>query len=135
MRDIVTKADVSKWLTGYKEAWEDQDADQVVALFTPEAEYVENPFEPTMRGHDAIRAYWLEGAVSAQSDIRFHSTLWTVEEGVALVHWQAELKRTKTGTALNLDGVFRLTFTKPLGGANILCEKLQEWWFRDSASP
>jgi len=51
-------------LARFARAWETFDGDLVVSLFTETAEYHEDPFDPPLIGHNAIRAYWLNGAAS-----------------------------------------------------------------------
>ena len=49
----------------YGQAWADFDGDAWVALFTEDAEYHEDPFEPPLVGHNALRRYLLEAAEDA----------------------------------------------------------------------
>jgi len=53
-----------QWIERYRRAWETADADEVVALFTPDAWYWSSVFGEPYRGSDAIRRYWLRGAGS-----------------------------------------------------------------------
>lgn len=132
MAQTIGHADVVAWLSAYKAAWVTQNPDKVASLFTPDAEYVENPFDPAIKGREGIRAYWIEGAVTSQSDISFGSTLWALNEGIAFAHWQAKFTRIARGEVICLDGIFRLQFIKSEDNA-IRCTKLEEWWFRDPA--
>lgn len=127
----LTKADARDWLDRYKQAWEGQDPDLLLTLFTEDAHYIETPFGAPAVGHAAIRDYWQEGAVTGQHDIAFDGTLWTVQDEVALAHWTARFTRTASGQRIALDGVFRLTFA-PGTGSPPKCRKLQEWWFRQT---
>ena len=128
----LTKPRVLDWLDAYKQAWENQDDQLIVEIFSEDAQYIENPFHGPMTGRQAIRQYWLDGAVTSQRDISFDSQLWSLEGNVAIVHWQAQLTRTKTDTRSRLDGVFHLTFQNGADGRP-LYQKLQEWWFANSA--
>ncbi|MDH3232226.1 MAG: nuclear transport factor 2 family protein [Alphaproteobacteria bacterium] len=121
---------VTAWLDAYKEAWERQDGERIVDLFTETAQYVETPFDPAMVGREAIARYWHEGAVSAQRDISFDSTLWAIAGNVAFAHWKAEFTRVPTGEHRRLDGVFCLTFEATADGLP-RCERLEEWWHAD----
>ncbi len=49
-------------LDRYKHAWETFDGDAWTDLFTEDAEYHEDPFEPPLVGSNALRAYLLEAA-------------------------------------------------------------------------
>ena len=55
-----TREQVQDWLDRYVAAWRTYDADEIRALFAPDAEYAFHPYdaEPE-RGHDAILEAWL----------------------------------------------------------------------------
>ena len=124
----LTESMVVDWLDAYKRAWEQQDSELITSLFSETAQYIENPFEPAAVGREAIRQYWIDRPVTAQRDISFRSKLWALDGHVAIVHWQAQFTRTRTGEDARLDGVFRLSFQ--MSSSELpLCEKLEEWWF------
>ncbi|MGH2652286.1 MAG: nuclear transport factor 2 family protein [Actinomycetota bacterium] len=108
------------WLAAYGKAWETQDPDAAVALFTPEATYQEKPFDEPMRGREAIREYWATGA-GHQREVRFDSRILSVEPAVG--HWWASYTATATGELTKLDGIFLLEFDD-----EGLCTSLREWW-------
>jgi steroid delta-isomerase-like uncharacterized protein len=72
----------AKWA----EAWSSHDAEQVVALYAPDAVYEEVPTNSVSQGHDAIRAF-VQGTYSTFSDIQvtprrgFQAENWAVLEG------------------------------------------------------
>jgi len=123
---LLSREKVEAWLDGYRAAWEGRDADKAVALFTPDAKYRDQAFQPAMEGHKAIRDYWTN-AVSDQSGVKFTSTLWSVSDTVATAHWTADFRLIKEDKPALLDGVFRLTFQQ--SDAGLLCSELLEWWF------
>ncbi|TQF04817.1 nuclear transport factor 2 family protein [Kitasatospora acidiphila] len=53
--------DVTRWMTAYLKAWQTKDADAVVRLFTPDAEYQSVPSVPDQmfRGSRQIHDYWV----------------------------------------------------------------------------
>ena len=53
---------VEAWVTGYRNAWETNDPDDIRALFTEDAEYRTEPYSEPWRGHDEIIDGWLEAA-------------------------------------------------------------------------
>jgi len=73
-------------LVQWAEAWSSHDAEQVVALYTPNGVYEEIPTNSVAGGHDEIRAF-VEGTHAAFSDIQvtprrgFHTETWAVLEG------------------------------------------------------
>ncbi len=51
---------VSTWIDGYRRAWDSNSPDDIRALFTEAAEYLDAPFSDPRVGHDAIVAGWIE---------------------------------------------------------------------------
>jgi steroid delta-isomerase-like uncharacterized protein len=70
----------------WAEAWSSRDAEQVVALYAPDAVYEEVPTNSVSQGHAAIRAF-VQGTHAAFSDIQvtprrgFQAENWAVLEG------------------------------------------------------
>jgi ketosteroid isomerase-like protein len=52
---------VSTWIDGYRRAWDSNAPDDIRALFTEDATYLDAPFDDPRVGHDAIVAGWIEG--------------------------------------------------------------------------
>lgn len=121
-RQALDQAHVEQWLNAYKTAWETKDADKAAALFTADARYRDNPFEPAHEGRAGIHAYW-SAVTTDQSNIAFSSTITAVSGAVAVAPWHAEFTQTSTGAHIALDGVFILEFDE-----NGLCRDLKEWW-------
>ena len=55
-------ATAGELLETFGRAWQTFDGDLIVSMFTDDAEYHADLFGPPMVGHNAIRAYWLDGA-------------------------------------------------------------------------
>ena len=53
-------------------AWERGDAEAIIALFTPDATFLEAPFSAPAKGAAAIRAYWKD-VPSNQAEVAFRS--------------------------------------------------------------
>jgi len=124
--DTVTVADVERWLALYRKVWEEADDVGVLALFTPDAPYIEMPFQEPFRGHAGIAAYWRRQVVEGQRDIVFDARLVAREGRVAVAHWTASVRDAATGGHLAMDGMLRMTFTP--GGPPLLCCLFEEWW-------
>jgi ketosteroid isomerase-like protein len=116
-------------LAAYGSAWERGDPDAVVQIFAPAAAYVETPFSEPMRGHAAIRDYWIEGARDGQRDVKFHAQPAALIDGVGYAHWHATFIRIKTGGAVELDGMLAARFA-----ADGRCSEFREWWHRRESS-
>jgi len=78
-----------------------------------------------MIGHEAIRQYWTEGAMSAQRNVRFsaHPLAFDGRTGYAL--WTATFERVPSGVLVELDGVLSAAFDEQMR-----CELFREWWHR-----
>ena len=122
----MTEQEVQDWLDAYGRAWVDGDPDQVVTLFTDTATYREVPFDDPMRGRQEIRKYWQEGAADSQEDVEFASQVWAVVSDTAIAGWQARYTEKTTGARVELDGTFRLVFSREREA--LQCTILEEWW-------
>ena len=58
----MVRDEVARWVADYERAWRHEDVDAVADLFATDAAYRVSPYEPSARGHDAIKALWLEDA-------------------------------------------------------------------------
>ncbi|WP_213814088.1 nuclear transport factor 2 family protein [Glaciihabitans sp. dw_435] len=50
---------LTTWVENYRAAWESNDPADIGALFTDDAEYYTEPFNPPWRGRDEIVATWI----------------------------------------------------------------------------
>ena len=57
---MIDRATVSAWLDKYVRAWQSYDPQQIGERFTEDASYYPGPFEPPIRGRDAVVSAWLE---------------------------------------------------------------------------
>jgi hypothetical protein len=61
---------LERWMAGYLVAWDSNDANDIGALFTADAEYRTSPWATPAEGIDAIVALWL-GDADEPGDHRF----------------------------------------------------------------
>ena len=115
------------WLQKYEAAWETRDAAAAGRLFTGDATYHDNAFEPIMQGRAAIEKYWSRETTD-QRDVQFESRVIAVDGNTGVAHWSATFKLASSGATIQLDGVFVLEFA-PSGE----CKALREWWFVKSS--
>jgi hypothetical protein len=108
------------WLARYRRAWIERDAAAAGQLFTEDATYREQPFQPPFVGREAIRNYWANVTASQTGvELRYGKS---ISEGRRLaVEWWANLQ-TNDGP-LTLAGEFLLLFA-PTGE----CRELREYW-------
>ncbi|MBI5928949.1 MAG: SDR family NAD(P)-dependent oxidoreductase [Chloroflexi bacterium] len=112
------------WVKAIGAAWVNRDPQAAANLFTADATYQENPFEPPLQGRPAIAKYW--GDVSTQTDIEFHYEILEVTAETGFAHWSVELTRIPSGKKVKLDGIFAASFHP---GEN-RCYAFREWWAR-----
>jgi ketosteroid isomerase-like protein len=71
----------------YKTAWEQQDSELILTIFTREATYHERVLQEPIRGHEAIAAYWQAKVVQGQDRISF-TLLNTYIDGITgIAEW------------------------------------------------
>ncbi len=120
------KPDALLWraMEDYRRAWERQDGDLLLTLFTEDAAYHANPFNAPLAGHAEIRGYWQRVVMENQKEIRFR---WRPVHSVGNEHaieWQAEFTRIEPPQRVELRGMMFLTFT----GERI--SALREYWHK-----
>jgi ketosteroid isomerase-like protein len=111
-------------LQRYARAWQAFDGDAWVGLFTDEAEYHEDPFEPPLVGHNALRAYLLEAARTQEQVEVTVERHWVVGQ-TALAAWHASFVRTPRRDRVRLAGFMTLEIVDDGRIA-----RFREWWHR-----
>lgn len=90
-------------LETFGRAWQTFDGDLIVSMFTEDAEYNEDPFQPPMVGHNAIRAYWNEGAETTR-DVEFTVERHWVSGDTILCAWHASYEERPNSARTRLIG-------------------------------
>jgi ketosteroid isomerase-like protein len=81
------KATLIAALDVYQTAWEQQDSELILTIFTQDAVYHERLLQEPMRGHEEIAAYWQEKVVKGQGRISFTLVNTYIEGTVAIAEW------------------------------------------------
>jgi ketosteroid isomerase-like protein len=116
--DYATAGDL---VATFGRAWETFDGDLVVSLFTENAEYHEDPFEPPLVGHNAIRAYWLNAAPS-QDQVEFTVERHWVSGDTILAAGHASYVERPSGDRVRM----KTFFTFEMENGRIA--RFREWW-------
>lgn len=133
--------DIKQFMNGYKAAWERQDESMFAALFLPDGQYHNTPFQ-VQRGHAQLADYWKRVKLQEDVNVSFEVLSATANSGMA--HWHVtyqvasdelfQIWARSTGTNLVarkpgdplprmvLDGVLSADFS---GG---LCSEAHIWW-------
>ena len=117
-----TAAPIDEWMAAYLRAWSTNDAADIRALFTEDAEYFTAPFRPAKSGQDAILEWWLW----AQDDPDGFSFTW---ETVVATPTTAVIRGV---TDYGADGAFQNLWAiefAPDGRAS----RFTEWWMQEEA--
>ena len=133
--------DIQKFMQGYKVAWEQRDPSMFAALFHPDGQYHNTPFQ-VQRGSAQLAEYWKR--VQLQEDVRMTFEVLASAAASGIAHWHVtyqvaseelfQIWARSTGTGLPprkpgdplprlvLDGVLQADFS---GG---LCADARIWW-------
>lgn len=117
--------DAGEWIERYRRAWEEADANAVVALFAPGALYRSQIFRDPHVGSDAIGAYWKQATATQEKvEVRFGRPV--VQGDRVAVEWWAAMTEVDDGE-LTLPGCLVLRFAD-----DGRCEELREYWHVES---
>jgi ketosteroid isomerase-like protein len=88
-------------------AWAAFDGDAWVDLFSEDVEFREDPFEPPLVGHNAVRAYLLQAA-ELQEQVDFTAERHWVVDPTILVAWHASYVARQDRATVRLAGFMTL---------------------------
>ncbi|MFE9214933.1 nuclear transport factor 2 family protein [Streptomyces lavendulae] len=97
---MVTKQQVEAWVGGYVQAWTSNSRKDITALFAPEAEYHERPYETDWIGRAAIVEGWRGRAGWQEGGWEFEWSLLTINGDTAAIEGTG--RYTELGTFANL---------------------------------
>ena len=100
---MIDYATAGEWLEAYGRALETFDGDAWVALFTDDAEYLDNPFGTALVGHNAVRAYLLDASASHR-DVEYTVERHWVSGTTILAAWHVTFVRKASGQVVRMAG-------------------------------
>jgi uncharacterized protein (TIGR02246 family) len=118
----LTKDDVRAVVDVYISAWEHQDPELIVRIFTPGGIYHERVLQEPMVGREAIRSYWQEKVVHGQANITCTPCTLHLDGDTAIVEWLAEFDDTVQGVRKRMKEIAVLEFE------GHLIASLREYW-------
>lgn len=120
----LTKQRVEAVIADYIRAWETQDPDLIVSIFTDEATYHERAFDTPIALREGIRAYWQSKVVQDQANIRCKllSLYLDADADTAVAEWEATFDDVVQGVRKQMREVAILTFEGDL------ISSLREYW-------
>ncbi len=118
----LTKQDAREVLDTYIRAWEGQDPDLIVTIFTPGATYHERVMQAPIPGREAIRHYWLTKVVDQQANITCRLLSLYLDGDTAIAEWEAEFDDLAQGVRKRMREIAVLVFE------GRLIVSLREYW-------
>lgn len=132
---------IQEFMQGYKAAWEQRDPSMFAALFHPDGQYHNTPFQ-VQRGTAQLVEYWKRVQLQEDVQLRYEVLASTADSGIA--HWHVtyqvaseelfQIWAKSTGTNLVarkpgdplprmvLDGVLQASFS------GNRCAEARLWW-------
>jgi SnoaL-like domain len=118
----LTKQDVIDVLDTYIRAWEQQDPDLIVTIFTEDATYHERVLRDPIPDREAIRAYWHDKVVAGQANIKCRLLNLYLDGDTAIAEWLAEFDDVTEGVRKRMQEIAVLEFD------GHLIKSLREYW-------
>lgn len=118
----LTKQDARKVLDIYVQAWEKQDPDLIVTIFTPSATYHERVLQDPIPDREAIRRYWQAKVVGSQANIKCELLSLYLDGATVIAEWLAEFDDVAQGVRKRMREIAVLEFE------GHLISSLREYW-------
>lgn len=118
----ITRQEARKVLETYIRAWEGQDPDLIVTIFTESATYHERVLQDPIPDRKAIHDYWQSKVVESQANIRVRLLNVYIDGETVIAEWQAEFDDLAQGMRKRMREIAVLTFDDGLIGS------LREYW-------
>jgi ketosteroid isomerase-like protein len=119
---VPTKKEAREVLDTYIRAWETQDPDLIVTIFTPAATYHERVLSDPIPDREAIRVYWETKVVQDQANIRCELLNVYTDGDTVIAEWQAEFDDVAQGVRKRMREIAVLVFE------GRLIASLREYW-------
>ena len=108
-------------LDTFKRGWEKRDPELILSLFASDAEYRENPFDPSLAGSNAIRERWNDICAS-QAHVEFDAERIWVSGSTVLSSWHAAYTLRASGERRRVRGFMTLELSD-----DRLVHRLRQW--------
>lgn len=118
----LTTGHVRSVVETYIRAWESQDPDLIIMIFTDTATYHERVLEAPIENRDGIRSYWQTKVVQSQARINCRLLNLFIDGDTAIAEWEAEFDDIPARVRKRLREVAILDFDGPL------IASLREYW-------
>ncbi len=117
--------EVTRWLDGYVKAWQANDRERIVALFSSDAAYRFHPYDDPVIGAEAIAEQWLSEPDEPGSWEASYRAV-AVDGDTAVAVGTSRYAATSDRPALTYHNCFVIRFT-PDGR----CRQFTEWFMQE----
>lgn len=118
----LTKQEAREVVDTYIRAWETQDPDLIVTIFTDSATYHERVLEDPIPDREAIRRYWVSKVVNSQANIKVALLSLYLDGDTVITEWEAEFDDLAQSVRKRMREIAVLTFE------GNLISSLREYW-------
>jgi hypothetical protein len=118
----LTKEQAREVIDTYVKAWETQDPDLIVTIFTGSATYHERVLQDPIPDREAIRRYWQSKVVQSQANIQCKLLNLYLDGQTVIAEWEAEFDDVAKGVRKRMREIAVLTFEGKL------ISSLREYW-------
>ena len=118
----LTRQDAHEVIATYIKAWESQDPDLIVTIFTPDATYHERVLQDPIPDRESIRRYWQDKVVTAQANIKCELLSLYLDGETVIAEWEAEFDDLAEGVRKRMREIAVLVFE------GRLIASLREYW-------
>ncbi len=120
---------VQRIVDTYVAAWQQQDPDLIVTIFTENATYHERVLRQPIQNRSGIRRYWEDKVVRNQAHITCEVLNLYLDGDTAIVEWEARFDDKEDGARKRMREVAILEFTDGL------IASLREYWASEVIRP
>lgn len=118
----LTREHAREVLDTYIRAWETQDPELIVTIFTEGATYHERVLSDPIPDREAIRRYWQDKVVKAQANIRCTLLRFYTDDDTLIAEWDTVFDDVAQGVRKHMREIAVLEFDGPL------VKSLREYW-------
>jgi hypothetical protein len=125
----LTREDAREVVDTYIRAWQTQDPDLIVTIFTSNATYHERVLEAPIPDREAIRRYWQSKVVESQANITCELLNLYLDGTTVIAEWHAEFDDLAKGVRKQMREIAVLAFE----GRKVA--SLREYWASEQIGP
>jgi hypothetical protein len=118
----LTRQEARETLDTYIRAWESQDPDLIVTIFTEGATYHERVLKEPIPDRNAVRDYWQSKVVESQGNIKVQLLNLYLDGETVIAEWLAEFDDLAQGIRKRMREIAVLVFEDGL------VSSLREYW-------